>query len=107
MVEKLKQFPLIAPGQQAPDIVRPKLLNLPQPRYTEEARRLKIQGPVFMFVLITENGDVDSVMVLRGIGHGLDEEATRVARELKFSPATKSNNPIPYWMRLSVEFNLK
>ena len=106
-VEKLKRFAIFEAGQNAPDIVRPVLLNNPQPRYTEEARALKIQGTVSMGVLVTENGDVDLVLVLRGLGLGLDEQAAEVARKLKFSPATRSDKPIPYWKKVSVEFNLK
>ena len=106
-VENLKRFAVLEAGQKAPDIVRPFLLNLAQPRYTEEARALKIQGTVSMGVLVTENGDVDSVLIFRGLGHGLDEQATEVARKLKFSPATRSGKPIPYWTKLSVEFNLR
>ena len=106
-VEKLKQFALLEAGQKAPDIVHPNLLTPSQPRYTEEARSLKIQGAVSLGVLVTENGDVDSVLVLRGLGHGLDEQASEAARALKFSPATRSGKPIPYWMRLIIEFNLK
>jgi TonB family protein len=106
-VEKLKRFAVFAAGQNAPDIVGPVLLNFPQPRYTEQARALKIQGTVSMGVLVTENGDVDSVLIFRGLGHGLDEQAADVARKLKFSPATRSGKPIPYWKKVSVEFNLK
>lgn len=106
-VEKLKLFAVFEAGQKSPDIVRPFQLNSPQPRHSEEARALKIQGTVSMGILINESGDVDSVLVLRGLGHGLDESATEVARNLKFSPATRSGTPIPYWMKLIVEFNLR
>jgi TonB family protein len=105
--ENLNRFAVLEAGQKAPDIVRPVLLNSAQPRYTEEARALKIQGTVSMGILVTENGDVDSVLIFRGLGHGLDEQATEVARKLKFSPATQSGKPIPYWTKLSVEFHLK
>jgi TonB family protein len=106
-VENLKRFAVLEAGQKAPDIVRPFLLNPAQPRYTEEARALKIQGTVSMGVLVTENGDVDSVLIFRGLGHGLDEQAADVARKLKFSPATRSGKPIPDWKKVSVQFNLK
>ena len=105
--ENLKRFAVLEAGQKAPDVIRPVLLNLAQPRYTEEARALKIQGTVSMGVLVTENGDVDSVLIFRGLGHGLDEQAADVARKLKFAPATRSGKPIPYWTKLSVQFNLK
>lgn len=105
--ENLKRFAVLEAGQKAPDIVRPVLLNSPQPRYTEEARALKLQGTVSMGLLVTENGDVDSVLIFRGLGHGLDEQAKEVARKLKFSPATRSGKPIPYWTKVSVQFNLR
>ncbi len=106
-VEKLKRFAAFEAGQKAPDIVRPFQLNSVQPRHAEEARALKIQGTVSMGILINESGDVDLVLVLRGVGYGLDERATEAARKLKFSPATRDGKPIPYWMKLSVEFNLR
>ena len=105
--ENLKRFAILEAGQKATDVIRPVLLNLGQPRYTEEARALKIQGTVSMGILVTESGDVDSVLIFRGLGHGLDEQAIEVARKLKFSPATRGGKPIPYWTKLSVEFHLK
>jgi hypothetical protein len=45
--------------------------------------------------------------VLRGLGLGLDEQATEAARKLKFSPATRSDKPIPYWKKVDVGFYLK
>lgn len=107
LIVNLKRFQLLEIPQSAPDIVRPFLLNNPQPRYTDEARRAKVQGTVSMVLLVNKDGDVDSVLVLRGLGFGLDEQATEVARNLKFSPATKAGQPIPYWQKVSVEFNLK
>ena len=105
--ENLKRFAVLEAGQKAPDIVPPVLINLAQPRYTEEARALRIQGTVSMGILVTENGDVDSVLFFGGLGHGLDEQAREVARKLKFSPATQGGKPIPYWKKVSVEFHLK
>lgn len=46
-------------------------------------------------------------MLLRKFGHGLDEQAESTARNLKFSPAIRNGQPIPYWMKLSVSFNLR
>jgi len=106
-VERLKLFQVLHTGQSAPDIMRPLQLNSVQPRYTEEARALKIQGTTSMRVLVSENGDVDSVLFLRGPGHGLNEQAMEVARNLKFSPATRNGMPIPYLLKLNVAFQLR
>lgn len=105
--EYMKILPLFEAEKNAPDVVRPVVLNSPQPRYTEEARALKIQGAVSMAVLLTESGDVDSVVLFRRLGHGLDEQAAEVAHALKFSPATKGGNPIPYWQKVVIQFNVK
>jgi len=48
-----------------------------------------------MGLLVTESGDVDLVLVFRGLGLGLDEQATEVARNLKFSPATRAASRFP------------
>ena len=103
--EYIKLLPILEGEQKATDVVRPIALNSPQPRYTEEARAAKIQGAVSMVVLVTANGDVDSVVLFRRLGHGLDDQATEVARQLKFAPANRNGKPIPYWMKVMVEFN--
>jgi TonB family protein len=100
-------FPSLEAERSAPDVLRPVLLNSPGAGYTEEARALRIQGTVVMAILVTENGDVTSVVLFRRLGHGMDEQAIKAAREMKFSPASKSGKRIQYWQRLAVEFNLK
>jgi TonB family protein len=107
LIDNLKRFAALEAEQNLPDVVRPVPLNSPQPGYTKEARDLKIQGAVLMVVLINEEGDVDSALPFHRLGHGLDEQATDVAKQLKFSPANKNGKPIPYWMKVLVEFNLR
>ena len=105
LIENLKRFGAFETEQKSPDVTRPVPINSPQPRYTEEARRLKLEGSILMVVMVTENGDVDSVVVVRGLGNVLDQQAIEAARELKFSPARKNGNPIPFWTKVMVEFN--
>ena len=104
---KFARFADLAEHQKAPDVVRPVLLNALAAGYTEEARELKIQGAVAMVLLITENGDVDSVLLYRRLGHGLDERAMETAGKLKFSPATQNGKSIRYLTRLRMEFILR
>jgi TonB family protein len=107
MIENLKRFAVLEAAQTAPDIVRPVLLNYATPQYTDEARSQNIQGSVSMAVRITENGDVDSILLFRRLGSGLDQQAEETARKLKFSPANRNGQVIPYWTKLSVSFNLR
>ncbi|MEW6211725.1 MAG: TonB family protein [Acidobacteriota bacterium] len=90
-----------------PTIQRPRLLNRPRPGYTGEARKLKIRGTVNIVARISEQGEVSNVVVLLSLGYGLDEEAEKAVRQMKFSPATKEGKPIPFWTPIQVEFNLR
>jgi TonB family protein len=107
LIENLKRFGALEAEQKSPDIVRPVPLNSPSPRENEEARRRKLEGAVSLVVMVTEKGDVDSVVVVRGLGNALDEQAIEAARQLKFSPASKNGKPIPYWMKVIVERTLR
>ncbi len=107
MIENLKRFAVLEAEQTALDIVRPVLLNSATPRYTDEARNQKVQGTVSMAILVNETGGVDSVLLFRGLGHGLDEQAEETVRKLKFAPATRTGNPVSYWIRLLMDFSLR
>jgi TonB family protein len=86
---------------------RPVPLNAPQPRYTEEARKNKIQGTVIARVLVGADGAVKQVRITRGLPDGLDEQAIQAAYQLRFRPAMKSGQPVSFWQAVSIEFNLR
>jgi len=86
---------------------QPILLNNPQPRYTEEARKNKIQGTVMVRVLIGNDGQVKRVVVTRPLPDGLDEQAIQAAYQLRFKPAMKSGQPVSFWKPVAIEFNLR
>jgi len=107
LLQKVKQFSELEAAQKGNDVAIPQLLKPAYARYTEEARTLKIQGAIMLGILINANGDVESVLLFRGLGHGLDERAIEAAGKLKFSPATRSGLPISYWKRITMAFNLR
>jgi periplasmic protein TonB len=86
---------------------RPIPLNNPSPRYTEEARRNKIQGVVLARVLIGPDGSVKKVTISRGLPDGLDEQAIQAAYQLRFKPAMKGGQPVAFLQTVQIEFNLR
>jgi len=74
-------------------VVPPEVIFEPRPQYTEEARQLKIQGEVTLQVRFGANGKVEVLKVVNGLGHGLDEQAERVAQQIRFKPAMKNGQP--------------
>lgn len=98
-----------APVQQiaaTPQFTSIEVLSKPAVQYTSEARQLKIQGDVVLRVTFTAAGQVLVQGVTRGLGHGLDEEAKRVASQIRFRPATKNGQPIDSTTTITITFQL-
>jgi len=53
-------------------------------KYPKEAVAKKIEGTVFLKYTIDHKGKVTEVQVLKGIGHGCNEEAKRIVKLLQF-----------------------
>lgn len=83
-----------------------ELISKPPVRYTAEARQLKVQGDVILRVTFLANGQVSVQSVLRGLGHGLDEEAQRVAQQIRFRPATRDGHAVDMTTNITISFQL-
>jgi TonB family protein len=55
--------------------------------YTEEAARAGVSGRVLLILTVDPDGRVRRAIVRRGLGHGLDEIAKRIAMQIQFRPA--------------------
>jgi TonB family protein len=78
----------------------------PRPVYTDEGRRLKIEGEVLLEVVFTANGQIRVQRVVRGLGHGLDESAIQAAQKIQFKPALKEGQPTDFQAVLHIVFQL-
>ena len=82
------------------------LISKPRPGYTEEAKKLKIQGDVTLQVRFTASGQVEVLRVVSGLGYGLDQLAQRAARQIQFKPATRDGRPVDEVTVIHVTFQL-
>jgi TonB family protein len=82
------------------------ILEKPRPEYTAEGRKLKIEGDVVIEMVFLANGSVQVNHVISGLGHGLDESATRAAQQIKFKPAKRDGQPVDFPARVRIEFRL-
>lgn len=80
-------------ARSAPSTTPAEILSKPRPAYTEEARTLAIEGEVLVEVVLEASGRVRIVRLVKGLGHGLDENALASAREIRFRPALKQGVP--------------
>jgi len=83
-----------------------EVLSKPPVRYTNEARQLHVEGDVVLSVTFLANGQVVVHGVLQGLGHGLDEEARRVAEQIRFRPATNNGQPVDVTTKITITFQL-
>lgn len=83
-----------------------EVLSKPAVRYTSEARQLHVEGDVVLSVTFLASGQVVVHGVIRGLGHGLDEEARRVAEQIRFRPATSNGHPVDFTTKITITFQL-
>jgi len=88
------------------DITPPRLKEVASPDYTEDAKKHKIEGTVTVAIVVDKKGDVVDAKVVKGLGHGLDENAVVAVKEWKYKPAEKDGAPVVVKMEVTVEFFL-
>jgi TonB family protein len=95
-----------APKAQTVNFVAPEVLSEPKPQYTDEARQLRIQGEVTLQVKFGADGKVEVLRVVSSLGHGLDEQAERVAQQIHFKPAARNGQPVDHVTLIHILFQL-
>jgi len=75
-------------------------------KYPDSAKRKGITGRVLVKFIVTETGAIDSVVAIRGIGGGCDEEAIRVIKNMpNWNPGKQNGKPVKVFYTLSIPFS--
>jgi TonB family protein len=82
------------------------ILEKPKPQYTDEARKLRIEGDVLVQVVFPASGPVQVIRVTKGLGHGLDEAAIQAAQQIRFKPALQDGKPVDFPATVHIEFQI-
>lgn len=104
---------LQAPGVQVhkpgSGITLPSVVKEVKPAYTAEAMQQKIQGSVWLRLVVLPDGTVGDIEVTRSLDaeYGLDREAGKAARKWLFKPGTKDGKPVAVAVTLELTFTLK
>jgi periplasmic protein TonB len=94
-------------GSYANVVTSPVCSYCPDPEYTEEARKAKVQGTVTLRVLVGTDGRASQIRLMSGIGLGLDEHAAEAIRRWKFIPARDAaKRPVATWVTVETVFRL-
>ena len=92
------------PYQIGGDVTPPVKIYDLQPRYTEEARKARIQGIVILQGVVDANGDVTRIQVIKGLTLGLTESAVETVKQWKYKPAMKNGEPVAVYYVIRVGF---
>jgi protein TonB len=88
------------------DVKAPQLVNRVEPSYPEAARKARMEGVVILEAIITANGNVEDVKVLKSVNPLLDAAATRAVQQWKYRPATLNGRAVRVYLTVTVTFNL-
>jgi protein TonB len=94
--------PLIVAG----DVRAPVAIDKPDPEYPETARRARVEGRVILEAIISEEGSVESVRILRSQAL-LDGAAIAAVKRWKYRPATLDGQPVRVRFTVVVIFRLE
>jgi protein TonB len=76
-------------------------------KYPNAARRMEIEGRVFVSFVVSSSGKITQVKVLKGIGFGCDEEAVKVVSSLpEWCPAQRAGQAVSVRMVLPIIFRI-
>ncbi|MGE5683005.1 MAG: energy transducer TonB [Bacillota bacterium] len=75
--------------------------------YPNIAKSAGLEGKVYLLVFVNENGGVDNVKVIKGIGGGCEEAATEAVKNVKYTPGKNKGVPVKVKLSLAINFKLK
>lgn len=94
------------PQLPEPGVTPVKILSKKPATYTESARQAGVQGKIRVAALLGSSGKVEHVLVLSGLGYGLDELAYRAAKQIVFQPKVKDGKPVSTVITLEYAFSI-
>ncbi len=76
-------------------------------KYPSQARRMGIEGKVYLQFVVEKDGSIGKLIVAKGVGAGLDEESLRVMNMVpNFNPGKQRGKPVRVRMTIPINFRL-
>jgi len=86
--------------------IKPEIIHKVEPVYPERARRAGIEGIVMLRIRTDNEGNVNSIEVLRSNSTILNQAAIDAVEQWKYQPLYRNGNPIPIVTIVAVKFKL-
>jgi TonB family protein len=93
---------------QPRDVARKAVLVFkPEPGFSPEALANNTVGMVRLRAVLSSDGRVKNISVVKGLPHGLTERAVAAARAVMFFPAVKDGRPVSQWVTFEYNYNVR
>lgn len=63
-------------------------------KYPEDSKKKYIEGEVTLSFDVKADSTVSNIIIISGVGNGVDEEVKKLVEKLKFSPAYQNGKPV-------------
>ena len=84
----------------------PRCSYMPNPPYSENARKFRISGSLLVEAVITSEGKLEDPRIVRGLPGGLNENALATLKNWRCDPALKDGKPVAVVVPFEVNFRL-
>ena len=66
-----------------------------------------MEGKVFLTFIVTAEGDIKDIQILKGLGFGMDEESIRLIKAMpRWVPGAQGGRPVNVKFNLPITFEL-
>jgi protein TonB len=88
-------------------VASPSVVSSVQPKYTEEAKKAKLEGTVVITGVVDRKGRACGKWSVRqSLGPGMDESAVAAVSRWLFKPGLQNGEPAPVIVTIEVNFRL-
>jgi TonB family protein len=78
-----------------------------KPTYTPGAMKERVQGTVWMKVVVRPDGRASDIVVDKALHPELDKQAVAALEQWEFKPGTRAGKPVPVRVTVEMTFTLK
>jgi TonB family protein len=88
------------------DSTYPSCTYMPNPPFTEEARRTSVSGTIVLEAIVATDGRLKNIRVIRGLPAGLNENWLKTLATWRCKPATSEGKPVASIVNFQINFRL-
>jgi TonB family protein len=100
-----KVFPCVGKHPKQPCAIPPSVISSPGPDFSTSGHEKRVEGEIYLDVVVGVDGRVHDVRITKPLGPGLDEKAIEAVKRWTFKPGTLNGKPVAVKIQVQVDFH--